>query len=125
MKWIFENDRPIYIQVVEQIKMFIISGRYKPGEKLPSVRELAAEAKINPNTMQKAMAELETAKLVFSNRTNGRYITNDEDLIKNIKDEYALEIISEMCAKLMTVGYSKTGIIGMINEYENGGSDNE
>ena len=81
MKFEFDNNIPIYIQLVEQIKTFIISGNLKPGERLPSVRDLALQTKVNPNTMQKALTELEELKLIYTERTNGKFVTNDQKLI--------------------------------------------
>ena len=75
MAWTLDSDRPIFLQIVERIQTDIVSGRYQPGDKLPSVRDLAAEASVNPNTMQKAFAELERTGLVYSRRTSGRFIT--------------------------------------------------
>ncbi len=83
VNWEFQSDRPIYTQLVEQIKLRIISGIYKPGDKLPSVRDFAQEASVNPNTMQRALAELEKDGLVYSQRTSGRFITEDIEMIKN------------------------------------------
>lgn len=77
MNFIFDNDRPIYIQLVEQLKQYIVSARLKPGERLPSVRDLAMESKVNPNTMQKALSELEDDKLIYTERTNGKFVTDD------------------------------------------------
>lgn len=77
MAWELDSDRPIFIQIVERIQMEIISGKYSPGDKLPSVRDLAAVAAVNPNTMQKALTELERTGLVYSQRTSGRFITED------------------------------------------------
>ena len=84
MSWNFTNDRPIYMQIMEKIQLKIICGYYKPGEKLPSVRDIASEAAVNPNTMQKALTELEKTGLVFSKRTSGRFITEDSDMIKDM-----------------------------------------
>ena len=70
MNFIFDNDRPIYIQLVEQLEIFIISGKISPGERLPSVRDLALKTRVNPNTMQKALTELENLKLIYTERTN-------------------------------------------------------
>ena len=75
MSWTFKEDRPIYSQLVEHIKLGIVSGEWSPGSKLPSVRDLAEEAGVNPNTMQRALADLEREGLVHSKRTSGRYIT--------------------------------------------------
>ena len=87
MEYNFDNERPIYIQLVEMLKIEIISGRIKSGEKLPSVRDFAMKAKVNPNTMQKALTELERENLIYTERTNGKYVTNDRKLIDNIKNE--------------------------------------
>ena len=81
MAWELDSDRPIFIQIVERIQMEIISGKYSPGDKLPSVRDLAAVAAVNPNTMQKALTELERTGLVYSQRTSGRFITEDAKMI--------------------------------------------
>lgn len=85
----FTNDRPIYIQLVEQLELYIISGKIPPGDKLPSVRDLSLAAKVNPNTMQRALAELESLKLIYTERTNGKYITTNEKLIAKHRDKFA------------------------------------
>ena len=82
MEFVFDNNVPIYIQLVEYIKIYLISGVFKSGEKLPSVREFATTFKVNPNTMQKALAELESLELIYTERTNGKYVTKDEKLIE-------------------------------------------
>ena len=83
MAWELDADRPIYAQLVERIQKEIVSGKYQPGEKLPSVRDLAAVAAVNPNTMQKAFAELERSGLIVTQRTSGRTVTEDTELIGN------------------------------------------
>ena len=92
MNIVFDNNIPIYIQVLEYIKIYIISGVFKCGEKLPSVREFATTFKVNPNTMQKALTELENMELIYTERTNGKYVTNDSKVIEKLKDEYALTL---------------------------------
>ena len=88
MKWQFKNDAPIYTQLIEQIKVGIVTNVFPPGERLPSVRDLAAEAGVNPNTMQRAMAELERQGLVYSQRTSGRMVTEDkEEMILLLKEQ--------------------------------------
>ena len=89
MPWDLDNDRPIYLQLMERIQQDIIAGIYKPGDKLPSVRDLAVEAAVNPNTMQKALSELERSGLVYAQRTSGRFITEDEQMLKEMKKEQA------------------------------------
>ena len=93
MAWELDSDRPIFIQIVERIQMEIISGKYSPGDKLPSVRDLAAVAAVNPNTMQKALTELERTGLVYSQRTSGRFITEDAKMIEELKNNLAQEQI--------------------------------
>ena len=95
MSWNLNSDRPIFLQIVERIQMDIISGIYKPGDKLPAVRELASEASVNPNTMQKALSELEKTGLVYSQRTSGRFITEDTNMIEELKQKLAAEKIDE------------------------------
>ena len=83
MEFTFDNNIPIYIQLLEYLKIYLISGVFKSGEKLPSVREFATTFKVNPNTMQKALSELESMKLIYTERTNGKYVTKDTKLIEN------------------------------------------
>ena len=85
MKWQFENGIPIYLQILRKMRTEIASGAYPPGGKLPPVRELALEAGVNPNTMQRAFAELERDGLVFSQRTSGRFVTEDEEALRQIR----------------------------------------
>ena len=84
MSWQLTADRPIYLQLIEEIELRIVSGMYTVGEKLPGVRDLAAQASVNPNTMQKALTELERQGLVYSQRTAGRFITEDSKMIQLI-----------------------------------------
>lgn len=92
MPWELDNDRPIYLQLMERIQQDIVSGIYKPGDRLPSVRDLAVEAAVNPNTMQKALSELERSGLVYSQRTSGRFITEDTQLLDEMKTSLASDI---------------------------------
>lgn len=107
MNFEFDNNTPIYIQLVEQLKMYIISGNIKSGERLPSVRELALLTKVNPNTMQKALVELENLKLIYTERTNGKYVTTDSKLINKYKLEYAKELTREYFSKMDSIGLTK------------------
>ena len=117
MAWILNNDKPIYIQIVEKITRQIISGEYKPGDKIESVRELAQLATVNPNTMQKAMAELERNNLILTNRTNGRYVTEDLNIIENLKKEIAKEIVIEYISKISQLGYTKEDYVNFVETY--------
>jgi len=106
MDYNFDNDRPIYIQLVEKIKIEIISGKLKPGEKLPSVRELALIAKVNPNTMQKALIDLEELGFITTERTNGKFVTTDVKLIENMKKGLAREIVIKYLSDMQNIGMS-------------------
>lgn len=116
MPWNLNSDRPIFIQLIEKIQIDIISGRYAPGDKLPSVRELAQKASVNPNTMQKALAELERTGLVYSQRTSGRFITEDIGMIERLKTELAEEIIMEFLADMQKLGYQKKETLSLLTE---------
>ncbi len=114
MTWELKNDRPIFRQLVEHIQLMIVSGGYKPGEKLPSVRDLAAEAAVNPNTMQKALADLEQSGLVYAQRTSGRYITEDEGMIAKLKNELATQQILDFLERMGQIGFSKEQTIELM-----------
>ena len=116
MSWKLNPDRPVYMQLIERITTDIIAGIYPPGSKLPSVRDLAQTAGVNPNTMQKALSEMERTNLVYSQRTSGRFITEDLDMIDNLKTELASEQIKEFLDKMQKIGLSKEDIIGLIKK---------
>lgn len=111
MTWKLDSDRPIYTQLLEQIQMQIVSGTYPSGSKLPSVRELASEAGVNPNTMQKAFAELERRGLILTQRTAGRFVTQDKDLILHIRQELAKEQLNQFLHKMRQLGYEGKDIL--------------
>ena len=111
MEYLFDNDRPIYIQLVELLRMEIISGNLKKGEKIPSVREFALMAKVNPNTMQKALAELEREGLIYTERTNGKFVTNDESIIENLKLKFVNIKIESFLADMNNMGISNEDVI--------------
>lgn len=112
----FNNNIPIYVQLIEQLKTYIISGQIKPGEKLPSVRDLALKTKVNPNTMQKALVELEEIDLIYTERTNGKYVTENENTIKKLKQEYAKNISALYFKSMEKIGYSKKDTIKYLKE---------
>ncbi len=116
MAWKLDSDRPIYTQIVEKLQMQIVSGLYKPGDKLPSVRELATEASVNPNTMQKAFAELERSGLIITQRTSGRIVTEDITMIKGIQLELAKDSIRTFFGKMKELGYTQTEIIELVKD---------
>ncbi len=116
MPWDLDADRPIFIQILERIRVDIISGKYEAGEKLPSVRELAAQAAVNPNTMQRAFAELERTGLVYSKRTSGRFITEDREMIEQVRIEIAKEKIKLFLEGMRQLGYEKAQILPLIQK---------
>lgn len=116
MKFEFDNNIPIYIQLVEQLKIYIISGKINPGDRLPSVRELALQTKVNPNTMQKALIELEELKLVYTERTNGKFVTNDKKLIDKYKYEYAKDLSNTYFSSMESIGFDKNEVIKYLKE---------
>lgn len=122
MAWNLNSDRPIYAQILERIQMQIIAGVYQPGEKIPSVRELAANAGVNPNTMQKALSELERSGLVITQRTSGRVVTEDLTMIKETRNQLAQEQIKEFIQRMKELGYEKEEIVALLKK-ETGGED--
>ena len=118
MNFTFDNDRPIYTQLAHQIKVLIVSGNIEPGEKLPSVRDFALKCKVNPNTMQKSLTALEEEKLIFTERTNGKYVTNDTKLIEKIKKELANEKVQIYLAEMENLGFTKENAINYFHEEE-------
>lgn len=116
MDYNFDNERPIYIQLVEMIRIDIVSGKFKKGQKLPSVRELALMMKVNPNTMQKALVELENEKLIYTERTNGKYVTEDKELIENAKKELAQEKVNNYLKSMQDIGINYDSAIKYLQE---------
>ena len=114
MAWRKESGRPIYAQIIERVQLDIITGHYKPGEKLPSVRDLASEAAVNPNTMQKALSELEQSGLLYTQRTSGRFITEDTELIQRMKTTLATMQVREFIHKMRQIGLDDTEILQLI-----------
>ena len=120
MEFTFENNIPIYIQLLDYMKIYLISGVFKSGDKHPSVREFAITFKVNPNTMQKALSELENMNLIYTERTNGKYVTKDEKLIEKLKDEYAMTLAKSYFQGMKRIGLGKADSIKYlerINEY--------
>ncbi|MDR1271598.1 MAG: GntR family transcriptional regulator [Clostridiales Family XIII bacterium] len=111
MKWIFDNDRPIYVQLTYLIKLGIVSGAFPAGSAMPSVRTLATEAGVNPNTMQKALSDLEGIGLLHTQRTAGRYVTEDTGAIEQTKQTLAQKHIDVFFEGMNSLGMDgKTAI---------------
>ena len=121
MDWLFRQDLPIYTQLMEQLTMAIIAGDYPAGARLPSVRDIALEAGVNPNTVQRALSELEREGLIYSQRTAGRFVTEDIDSIEQAKRRLADEKAAEFLAAMEKLGFSRAEIpalLGRIKEEE-------
>lgn len=116
MDYIFDNERPIYIQLVEKLKAQIVSGELKQGERIKSVRELAAITRVNPNTMQKALAELEDEGLVYTERTNGKFVTNNKEQIEKTKKELAKEKVNNYLKDMENIGINYKNAIIYLQE---------
>ena len=100
----FDNERPIYLQLVEKLELEIVSGKLKAGDRILSVRELALNMKVNPNTMQKALQDLETKGLIYTERTNGKFVTKDVKLIENKKKELAKNKVRSYLNDMKKIG---------------------
>lgn len=116
MEWKFTEDRPIWQQLSQQIARQILIGVYPPGSKLPSVRELAAQAGVNPNTMQRALAQLEQTGLAEANRTAGRLVTRDEGVIEAARRAEAQGIIRRYLESMNELGYSPSEAVELLKE---------
>ncbi len=116
MQWQFSNDAPIYTQLIQQVKIGIVTGAFPPGERLPSVRDLATEAGVNPNTMQRALAELERDGLVYSQRTAGRFVTEDNTMINQAKRSLAERHVKTFLEAMLRLGFQKDEIIDLISK---------
>lgn len=112
----FDNERPIYIQIVEQLEVMIISGKLPPSSKLPSVRELAAKARVNPNTIQRALLELERKNLIYTERTNGKFVSKNLARLVDSREEYIKNRIAEFVIEMHTLGLDERELIRIIKE---------
>ncbi len=116
MSWNLDSDRPIYAQIVEIVEMQIVSGIYAPGEKLPSVRNLAMEANVNPNTMQKALSELEKSGLIITQRTSGRVVTEDISMIQATRKHLAVGEVRAFLEKMKLLGFDQEMTCNILEE---------
>lgn len=110
----FSNNRPIYLQLVEQLELYIVSGKIPPGSKLPSVRDLALVSKVNPNTMQRALAELETLKLIYTERTTGKYVTTNEKLITKYREKFANDQVKSYLNAMKKLGFDSKSALNYL-----------
>ena len=117
MSWEFQDHLPIYAQLMDTLKRRIVTGRYLPGEKLPSVRELAAEAGINPNTVQRAFSELEREGLIYTQRATGKYVTENEADIKSARQSLAKTQVADFLRAMQSLGFSVGDVIVLLQSF--------
>ena len=117
MEWNFKNGIPIYTQIVDEMTMRIASGTYAPGEKIPAVREFAMEAGVNPNTMQRALSELERRGLLYSERTSGRFVTKEERILNKLHKDLAKRYFDDLGEKLKKIGMDAEQIKTSVSEW--------
>lgn len=116
MVWKFSGNMPIYQQIVDAVRSAVLSGVYQPGEKIPSVRELATEATVNPNTMQRALQELERMGLLTAHRTSGRFVTEDAGMIRAARTELAGHHIKGFLEQMSMLGFGMEEILELIEK---------
>lgn len=121
MEWKLTDNRPIWLQLSEQMARRIVAGQYPPGSKLPPVRELAADAGVNPNTMQRALAQLESDGLAVSNRTAGRVVTEDAAVIEAARRAMARQITEKFLSAIADLGYTREDVLALLKEEEDHG----
>ena len=116
MHWQIDDSKPIHTQIVDELIGRILNGTYKFGERIPSVRDLALEAKVNPNTMQKALTELEDKNFITTKRTSGKYVTAPKNLIKKTKQKLSDELIHRFVEEMKKLDYETDEIITKIRK---------
>ena len=120
MSWIFDNKKPIYLQIMERIKLQIVSHTLEPNQQLPTVREFAAEAGVNPNTIQRALSELEREGFVYSKRTTGRFVTENQELIAQSRRQLSEEELEHFISSMTHFGYEKEELPGVVADHIKG-----
>ena len=120
MSWTFDNNKPIYLQIMEKIKLQIISHKLEPNQQLPTVRELASEAGVNPNTIQRALSDLEREGFVYTKQTSGRFVTEDLDLILQSRKQLSEEQLQQFVTGMVEFGYEKEELPTVLRDYIEG-----
>lgn len=117
MAWKFNNESPIYLQIVDAIKMQIAQGTLKPSDQVPAVRELAVTAGVNPNTMQKALSELEREGVLYSQRTAGRFVAEPKAGGTSMREELSQKHLQAFVDSMRTLGYADGEIVTVLKGY--------
>ena len=120
MSWIFDNKKHIYLQIMERFKLQIVSHTLEPNQQLPTVREFAAEAGVNPNTIQRALSELEREGFVYSKRTTGRFVTENQELIAQSRKQLSEEELEHFISSMTHFGYEKEELPGVVADHIKG-----
>ncbi|GMQ59278.1 GntR family transcriptional regulator [Vallitalea sediminicola] len=116
----FDNNIPVYVQILSYLKELMTKRELKEGDKMPSVRELAKDLKVNPNTVQRAYRELESEGLIISKRGMGSYVTNDENMINNLRNDIAKDAVITFSNRMKNMGFCKKQILEIIDSYVEG-----
>lgn len=116
MNWNITAGRPVYVQLIEQLELAIVTGDYPLGSRIPPVRELAAEAGVNPNTMQRALQELETRGLLQTMRTSGRIVSADEQTLHDLRQKRAEVCLSDFLLQMQKLGYSRQETLNLFQQ---------
>ena len=120
MAWKFDNNIPIYIQISNTIKLQIVTNQLKSGDKLPTVRDLAENAGVNPNTVQRALSDLETEGFVYSVRTTGRYVTDNEELIRRTRLQLAQNEVDNFVTNMLDLGFKQDELVKQLDDFLKG-----
>ncbi len=120
MAWKFDNNIPIYIQISNIIKLQIVTKQLQSGDKLPTVRDLAETAGVNPNTVQRALSDLETEGFVYSVRTTGRFVTDNVELIQKTRVELAQQELDSFVTNMLNLGFEEIDLVGQLEEFLKG-----
>lgn len=114
LQWRFSGSRPVYIQIMEQIRAAILAGEYPPGGRIPPVRDFASQAQVNPNTMQRALLEMEREGLLIAQGTLGRFVTSDPKILETMRQEAVDAVIRDCAARFQAVGLTMEQAAGML-----------
>ena len=118
MKWEFKSGIPIYLQIISLLKMKIAAGELPPGSQVQPVRELAMEAGVNPNTMQRALTQLEQEGLLYTQRTSGRFVTEDQEVLKEMRKSLSEQYVKDLFEALSKIGMNRDEIIEAVSSFE-------
>lgn len=118
MAWSFSADRPVYIQIADRIKKSVLSGEYEAGQQIPTVRQLALEAAVNPNTVQHAFTELENEGIIIAKGTLGRFVTEDEQVVQAVRENMARNLAKTFVEEMSQLSISPEQAVELVREVE-------